>query len=91
MKYLFAVVLSLLSVGVGAQDKIFRCGNEYTTNEAEAKKLNCKQILPVELSASDKLKYQACQTEATKMPTELGVREGMRLCRVKFGLEKDRP
>ena len=36
----FAVLLS----SAGAQDRIFRCGNEYTNNAAQAKERNCKLV-----------------------------------------------
>lgn len=38
-----------------------------------------------ELGPIDSWRYESCQKEAAKAPTELGVRVGTRICREKFG------
>lgn len=40
----FSVVLVVCTNGVWAQDRIFRCGNEYTNNAATAKDRGCKVV-----------------------------------------------
>jgi hypothetical protein len=40
--------------------------------------------LPKKLGPLDRWRYEACLKDASKAPTELGVRSGMRLCRDKF-------
>lgn len=40
---------------------------------------------PRKLSAVDQWRYESCQQDAAKAPTETGVRVGLRLCREKFG------
>ncbi len=37
-----SLVVSLASVSAHAQEKVFRCGNEYTNNAADAAKRGCK-------------------------------------------------
>ena len=42
---LFALTaLAVLLPSAGAQDRIYRCGNEYTNNAAQAKERNCKLV-----------------------------------------------
>lgn len=40
---------------------------------------------PKKLGPVDQWRYESCQQDAAKAPTESGVRVGMRLCREKFG------
>ncbi len=46
MKYAFIIIFAaLLAVsGVSAQERIYRCGNEYTNNVTEAQLKNCKLV-----------------------------------------------
>ncbi|MDP2064572.1 MAG: hypothetical protein Q8K38_01190 [Burkholderiaceae bacterium] len=46
MKHVFviSVITALLSTGSLAQERIFRCGNEYTNNAVEAKARGCKPL-----------------------------------------------
>lgn len=46
MKHVFviSVITALLSTGSFAQERIFRCGNEYTNNAVEAKARGCKPL-----------------------------------------------
>lgn len=46
MKHVFAifVITALLSTSALAQERIFRCGNEYTNNAVEAKARGCKPM-----------------------------------------------
>lgn len=43
------------------------------------------QPLPKELGQIDRWRYESCQQDAAKSPTELGVKVGLQLCRKKFG------
>ncbi|MBH9553142.1 hypothetical protein [Inhella gelatinilytica] len=54
---------------------------------AKFKATNAKepQWTPKELGPIDKWRYESCLESATKAPTEVGVRQGTRLCKVKFG------
>ena len=42
--YALGVMAALLSTPGRAQDRIFRCGNEYTNNVADAQARGCKQV-----------------------------------------------
>lgn len=42
--YLIPFVALVFAAGASAQGKIFRCGNTYTNDEAQAKALNCKLV-----------------------------------------------
>jgi len=46
MKHVFviSVITALLSTGSLAQERIFRCGNEYTNNATEAQARGCKPL-----------------------------------------------
>ncbi len=46
MKHVFviSVITALLSTGSLAQERIFRCGNEYTNNAVDAKARGCKPM-----------------------------------------------
>jgi hypothetical protein len=43
-EFLSLIVVAMLSSGVQAQDRIYRCGNEYTNTVSEAQAKNCKLI-----------------------------------------------
>lgn len=43
-EFLSLIVVAILSSGVQAQDRIYRCGNEYTNTVSEAQAKNCKLI-----------------------------------------------
>jgi hypothetical protein len=43
-EFLSLVVVAMLFSGVQAQDRIYRCGNEYTNTVSEAQAKNCKLI-----------------------------------------------
>jgi hypothetical protein len=87
MKFLSIAVITLSCASAFGQVQIWRCGAEYTNNEIEAKRLNCTLIGPRKLTDKEKEKaaYDACQFDAAKFPTEYGVKNGMRLCKEKFG------
>lgn len=38
-----------------------------------------------ELGPIDRWRFESCQSDAAKAPTELGVKAGLRVCREKFG------
>ncbi len=37
-------LLALMAAPAGAQDRIYRCGNEYTNNANQAKERGCKLV-----------------------------------------------
>jgi len=75
------IFAGLLASGIGfahAEEKIWRCDNSYTSSEKNPNPKVCTQLKT--FAQEEKEKLQQCQVEATKAPTELGVRVALRIC-----------
>lgn len=80
MKKLF-LIAALIAVQSHAEDeKIYRCGSEYTNTVTPAQAKSCKLVTPAELTPAEKADYQKCRMEAAKAPTEMGVRVAIAVC-----------
>ena len=84
-KFILLIVASLYGAVVLAEEPvvIYKCGNEYTNTVTESQARNCKQISPKQLSKEEKEQLQKCQLEATKNPTEFGVKTALAICKEK--------
>lgn len=82
---------ALLIVGMAlfsstfAQEKIYRCGKQYTNSVTKEQAKSCKEITPKELTPAELDLYQKCRFDATKSPTEAGLRIAIAVCNEKFG------
>jgi hypothetical protein len=85
-KVIFLIVASLYGTVVLAEEPlvIYKCGNEYTNSVPKGQEKNCKQISPKQLSKGENEQLQECQLEATKNPTEFGVKAALAICKEKF-------
>jgi hypothetical protein len=80
MKKLLLIVCILPTIALAADDKIYRCGEEYTNTVTPEQAVNCKQISPPPLTKAEEARWQKCRLEAAKAPTEMGVRVALRVC-----------
>ena len=84
-KTIFLLTVSLCATNIWAEEpiQVYKCGNEYTNNLTEVQAKNCKLLTAKPLSKAEKERLQKCQLEATKAPTEMGVRVALAICKDK--------
>lgn len=91
-KFIVVFCLALFFNGNGIAQQGGSNGKEQTISSLISQGLRHeppKQIPPEpakrELGAIDRWRFESCQQDASKAPTQLGVVNGLRVCREKFG------
>lgn len=65
MKFLFLTLLTVSALAHGAEERIYRCGNEYTNTVSESQAKNCKLISGGNVTVIQSTKPQAGVKVAT--------------------------
>lgn len=97
IKHLFFITLTLC-FSVFAQEQIYRCGNIYTNEISMYVPGYCKsldggktQIMQIQqANPMQSARYQKCLNEASKSPSDQGVRIAVLVCKAKFENEQER-
>ena len=90
--FLLIVSICVSSVWADAPRVMYKCDNlHYTDSLSDPKAKGCKPleatvetVRPKPLSEKQRGQFRTCQLNATKAPTDTGVRVGLMLCNQEF-------